>query len=274
MDTLRCSWIAFPTCLLHACWLFLTPCSCCSPPCPPPDGAARIAGPAAQGSRLCAGGRPQPAAPAGHLQGGRGGWSGRVALQAPVRRSPAGVWVVVGGRGQGRCRLEGQAPGMAGRPPTAGWAALGTYAAHMPQVASTCRLSPLQAVVTLPVQYRMAADIMALPNALIYGDALRCGTGGWPWPGCHRALLLRTSLCRAAVDTAPNCCPPQLPLARCRQRGAGGAGAAARCGGSGGWPAALAAGGAGPPAAGALPGHCRCGGRSRVRWGLAQYGAV
>ncbi len=38
--------------------------------------------------------------------------------------------------------------------------------------------TPLQAVVTLPVQYRMAADIMALPNALIYGDALRCGTGG------------------------------------------------------------------------------------------------
>lgn len=36
-----------------------------------------------------------------------------------------------------------------------------------------------KAVVSLPVQYRMAADIMALPNALIYGDALRCGTGGW-----------------------------------------------------------------------------------------------
>lgn len=33
------------------------------------------------------------------------------------------------------------------------------------------------AVVALPVQYRMAADIQALPNALIYGDALRCGTG-------------------------------------------------------------------------------------------------
>ena len=33
-----------------------------------------------------------------------------------------------------------------------------------------------QAVVTLPVQYRMATDIMALPNALIYGGALRCGT--------------------------------------------------------------------------------------------------
>ncbi len=28
---------------------------------------------------------------------------------------------------------------------------------------------------TLPVQYRMASDIMALPNALIYDGALRCG---------------------------------------------------------------------------------------------------
>jgi superfamily I DNA and/or RNA helicase len=34
-------------------------------------------------------------------------------------------------------------------------------------------------VVTLPVQYRMAADIMLLPNALIYNNALRCGTGEW-----------------------------------------------------------------------------------------------
>ena len=45
------------------------------------------------------------------------------------------------------------------------------------------RLYCLQAVVSLPVQYRMAADIMALPNALIYGDALRCGTGA----ACGRA---------------------------------------------------------------------------------------
>ncbi|KAL4448106.1 hypothetical protein ABPG75_005325 [Micractinium tetrahymenae] len=35
-----------------------------------------------------------------------------------------------------------------------------------------------QAVVQLPVQYRMAADIMLLPNTLIYNHALRCGTDG------------------------------------------------------------------------------------------------
>eukprot|EP00887_Chlorella_sp_A99_P004604 scaffold4.g4604.t1 len=34
------------------------------------------------------------------------------------------------------------------------------------------------AVVTLPVQYRMAADIMALPNALVYGGQLVCGSEG------------------------------------------------------------------------------------------------
>lgn len=35
------------------------------------------------------------------------------------------------------------------------------------------------------MQYRMAADIMLLPNTLIYDHALRCGTGGW-WrlPAC------------------------------------------------------------------------------------------
>ena len=86
-----------------------------------------------------------------------------------------------------------------------------TYAAHMPQIASTCRLCPLQAVVTLPVQYRMAADIMALPNALIYGDALRCGTGGWSCPGCHRAVVLRTSLCRAALDAEVQLLPTATP---------------------------------------------------------------
>jgi superfamily I DNA and/or RNA helicase len=40
-------------------------------------------------------------------------------------------------------------------------------------------LVPLQAVVSLPVQYRMAEDIMLLPNTLIYNHALRCGNGGW-----------------------------------------------------------------------------------------------
>ncbi len=31
-------------------------------------------------------------------------------------------------------------------------------------------------MVTLRRQYRMAGDIMALPNALVYGGALRCGS--------------------------------------------------------------------------------------------------
>ena len=34
----------------------------------------------------------------------------------------------------------------------------------------------MQAVVSLPVQYRMAADIMDLANTLFYASALRCGT--------------------------------------------------------------------------------------------------
>lgn len=34
----------------------------------------------------------------------------------------------------------------------------------------------LQAVVTLRAQYRMAADIMALPNALVYSGALAAGS--------------------------------------------------------------------------------------------------
>jgi hypothetical protein len=33
-----------------------------------------------------------------------------------------------------------------------------------------------QAVVSLPVQYRMAADIQELANSLFYDNALRCGT--------------------------------------------------------------------------------------------------
>lgn len=37
-----------------------------------------------------------------------------------------------------------------------------------------------QAVVSLPVQYRMAEDIQALPNALIYDQKLRCGSGARP----------------------------------------------------------------------------------------------
>ena len=47
----------------------------------------------------------------------------------------------------------------------------------LPAVPTPPCLACLQAVVTLPVQYRMAADIMLLPNALIYNNALRCGTG-------------------------------------------------------------------------------------------------
>ena len=34
----------------------------------------------------------------------------------------------------------------------------------------------MQAMVQLPVQYRMAADIMSLANQLFYAGALRCGT--------------------------------------------------------------------------------------------------
>lgn len=34
----------------------------------------------------------------------------------------------------------------------------------------------LQAVFTLRRQYRMAADIQALPNALVYSGELRCGS--------------------------------------------------------------------------------------------------
>lgn len=76
---------------------------CPTPPCPatPPDGAARVAGPAAQGPRLCAGGGPQPAAAAGDVQGGGGGGPGRVAVQAPVRRAPAGEGGRGGGGGEG-----------------------------------------------------------------------------------------------------------------------------------------------------------------------------
>ena len=35
---------------------------------------------------------------------------------------------------------------------------------------------PWQAVVTLRAQYRMAADIMALANVMIYNGQLRCAT--------------------------------------------------------------------------------------------------
>jgi DNA replication ATP-dependent helicase Dna2 len=64
------------------------------------------------------------------------------------------------------------------------------------------------AVVTLPVQYRMAADIMALPNLLTYGGALRCGSPAVAAaalalpPGAAAALARAPAWARQALDPA------------------------------------------------------------------------
>ncbi len=59
--------------------------------------------------------------------------------------------------------------------------------ARPPNPDPLAHLAGAQAVVLLPVQYRMAADIMLLPNTLIYNNALRCGTGGQPMAAPTRA---------------------------------------------------------------------------------------
>jgi hypothetical protein len=142
------------------------------------------------------------------------------------------------------------------------------------------------AVVTLPVQYRMAADIMALPNALIYNDALRCGTGGWggsvlvqvpaglfhlvpAWLTSHWMCLLcfcgtvpadqlRSCLCAASLTA-------MSPLG-CRWRGSSGAAAASGCCCRGGGAAPLAAGGAGPSTPRAVPRHRSGSGCQGIGW--------
>ena len=62
-----------------------------------------------------------------------------------------------------------------------------------------------QAVVSLPVQYRMAADIMELPNELIYGRALRCGTGAWVQRERSGGSKRRRNACVQGVHAVPVC---------------------------------------------------------------------
>jgi len=174
----------------------------------PPDGVACLAGTPAQGAQLCAGWGPQPAAPAGDLQGGRGGGHGGEPVQAAVRGAPTG-----GNPRSSACaceRVHVASPlahvftrcchfakaSLCGSPRAFLTAtSLPTPAVPSPDCCfcpprPLCHCVPprrLQAVVSLPVQYRMAADIMLLSNTLIYNNALRCGSGGWA--GCAAGVV-------------------------------------------------------------------------------------
>ena len=170
----------------------------------------------------------------------------------PQARAGAGCWGLGLLLGQGRRWQQGMWP----------------FLTHLAPPA------PVQAVVQLPVQYRMAADIMALPNALIYGGALRCGSGErWPSAGCGDGGAAAAGVLgwRLPCAVPPPRPPPSRPCL-CRRHRAGGARAAARGGAHGGRAARLASGGTGPAAPRAVSGHCGGGGRARV--GYVSVGGV